>query len=653
MNDNKENTPATPQHNPSSAVAVGNSPASMKKTLKPISPNKNSNTYVGKLNFLQSDNFDEHFNHIHSVNEQIQQQLSGVEVQTRQMSADVGQLVDRLKNNNSNLTKVLNQIASYSDDVITEGYETKNQISEIIERLEKFNSIVTDLNTKFPNFEKSIEDVVVKTVMKNTESGSQNLTVTDIADIVKTEVSKFQSDTESTILDAIADSSSSTNDKQLANIFTELKELIETNSRNIDKLVGNEAEAVKFYTRIEELLSKDEHMSETQIRLIFNETFNQQHQLSQEILQNQKNTITISDIKSALSEGLDEHKRVLMSLNESKNQNVDEETIRRIVSQNNEKQTTLVDRILENQKGALNESTARKLIIDNFSEHKSQMQTFWESKISEQLIANVNSLSKSVISNQNHLAKESSVQELLSRSSSVHELTGILVDKNNTMHSEILAKLSAIQEALPEQTLVKQIVEPIVQELSAVSLDSRSQKLLEDIFKMLEKYQERNIQSHEQQLEKNMHIESIGVDVRNFSENIKNVSDSLLDIKDKQIALLQTKLEQQNNIIHDALRCKDLQNKQTELEMKIKGLEEKYNQMTKEYVNQYEELVNLKKEYDDFIQNSGNLNEIEEDYSRTQKVRQLHMNKMRDLQVPKNRQNNSKRIVSSPLLIKE
>jgi hypothetical protein len=653
MTDNKENAPTTPQRTPAGGVAVSNSPASMKKALKPVSPNKSSNTYVGKLNFLQSDNFDEHFHHIHSVNEQIQQQLSGVEVQTRQMSVDVGQLVDRLKNNNSSLTKVLNQIASYSDDVITEGYETKNQISEIIERLEKFNGIVTDLNTKFPHFEKSIEDVVVKTIMNNTKSGSHDLTATDIAEAVKAEVSKFQSDTKSAVLEAIASSTSSTNDEQLINTFSELKELINRNSKNIDKLMGSETEAVKFYTRIEELLSKDAHMSETQVRLIFNETVNQQHQLSQEILQNQKDSITLTDIKLAVYESLDEYKKLLVSLNESKSQNIDEETIRRIVSQNNEKQTTLVDRILENQKGALNESTARKLIIDNFSEHKSQMQTFWESKISEQLISNVSSLSKSVIGSQNHLAKESSVQELLSRSSSVHELTGTLVDKNNTMHCEILEKLAAIQKALPEQTLVKQIVEPIVQELSALSLDAKSQKLLEDIFQMLEKYQGNNLQSHEQQMEKNMHIESIGVDVRNFSENLKNVSDNLLELKDKQIVELQTKLEQQNTIVRDALRCKDLQHKQTELEMKIERLQEKYNQMSKEYVNQYEELVSLKQEYDDFIQSSRNVNEIEQDYNRTQKVRQLHMNKMRDLQVPKHGQNNSKRIVSSPLLIKK
>ncbi|KAK6464890.1 hypothetical protein DFJ63DRAFT_334425 [Scheffersomyces coipomensis] len=142
MIDNKENSPSTP----TKTSGNGSFPfSSGKKVLKPISPNKYPNSSVGKLNFLQSDNIDEHFDHIHNSHNIISDQLYNLEVQTKQANVDLTQLVDRSRNNNSNLNKLLENIAQYSDEVITEGNATKNDIESVISRLDKANSSIEGL----------------------------------------------------------------------------------------------------------------------------------------------------------------------------------------------------------------------------------------------------------------------------------------------------------------------------------------------------------------------------------------------------------------------------------------------------------------------------------------------------------------------------
>lgn len=127
----KENgsTPTTPR-------VMSNTPSRNGSPLKPISPNKHN---AGKLTFLQNDAIDDHFNYIHSSTNEIQQQLISLEVQTKQTALDLGQLCDRSKNNNQNLNKLLQNIAQYSNEVVTEGNATKNDITNILTRLDSLN----------------------------------------------------------------------------------------------------------------------------------------------------------------------------------------------------------------------------------------------------------------------------------------------------------------------------------------------------------------------------------------------------------------------------------------------------------------------------------------------------------------------------------
>lgn len=106
------------------------------KALKPISPNRAG---VGKLSFLHSDNLDEHLSTIHHTHKDIQDQLYNIEVQTKQTNVDLDQLFDRLKNNNENLNRVLENISNYSKEVITEGNATKKDINNIFTRFDRID----------------------------------------------------------------------------------------------------------------------------------------------------------------------------------------------------------------------------------------------------------------------------------------------------------------------------------------------------------------------------------------------------------------------------------------------------------------------------------------------------------------------------------
>lgn len=130
---NKENVPSTPTQN-----SYEYSPGHPKHALKPISPNKTASS-IGKLSFLQNDNIDAHFSQIHSVHEAILSRLFNLEVQTKQTGVDLDQLCDRLKNNNQHLNKLLQNISNYSEEVITEGNATKNDINNILSRLDGFD----------------------------------------------------------------------------------------------------------------------------------------------------------------------------------------------------------------------------------------------------------------------------------------------------------------------------------------------------------------------------------------------------------------------------------------------------------------------------------------------------------------------------------
>lgn len=153
------------------------SPNASKKALKPISPNKGPNSYVGKLNFLQGDNIDNHFTNIHSSHQQLHQVLHNLEVQTTQTGIDLGQLCDRLKNNNQYLNKLLENITNYSNEVITEGNATKNDITNIISRLDLFNEELKKIRTSddSKNLTDNIREIVRVEMGNNTPSSQQDI----------------------------------------------------------------------------------------------------------------------------------------------------------------------------------------------------------------------------------------------------------------------------------------------------------------------------------------------------------------------------------------------------------------------------------------------------------------------------------------------
>lgn len=126
---NKENV-VTPTRQ---SAHENGSPTGAARLLKPVSPNKN----VGKLNFLQNDNIDTHFDSLHASQEEIKQQLDVILLETRQTNADLGQLFEKLKNNNQHLNKLLDEIARYSSEVTTEGHATKADFKSLLERIDK------------------------------------------------------------------------------------------------------------------------------------------------------------------------------------------------------------------------------------------------------------------------------------------------------------------------------------------------------------------------------------------------------------------------------------------------------------------------------------------------------------------------------------
>lgn len=145
---NKENYTGTPSLAALGSPKLDDYSPSTKRVLKPISPNKTSNSHVGRLSFLQNDNIDDHFDQLHSSQHDMQQLLLILEAQTKQTGLDLGQLVDRLKNNNANLNKLLQSIAAYSEEVVTEGNATKNDITSIVARLDAFNHHLETISSR-------------------------------------------------------------------------------------------------------------------------------------------------------------------------------------------------------------------------------------------------------------------------------------------------------------------------------------------------------------------------------------------------------------------------------------------------------------------------------------------------------------------------
>ncbi|KAK6458335.1 uncharacterized protein RJT20DRAFT_30895 [Scheffersomyces xylosifermentans] len=240
---NKENTPSTPTRSLTSSSPVDYSASSAKMVLKPISPNKNAGgNGVGKLNFLQSDNIDEHFEQIHSAQVVLSQQLYNLEVQTKQTNVDLGQLFDRSKNNNQHLNRLLENIANYSEEVITEGNATKQDIREITTKLDSLRDIQ---NSKIlHSLESSLHEIKTRDSRSNSEAPEESeQLVKKFTTSVKGEVSDIVSKidgVEKLLKDTIATSHANPEveaiEALLEDVKASLKEVLEAKTVDSKKL---------------------------------------------------------------------------------------------------------------------------------------------------------------------------------------------------------------------------------------------------------------------------------------------------------------------------------------------------------------------------------------------------------------------------------
>ncbi|OBA19254.1 hypothetical protein METBIDRAFT_47010 [Metschnikowia bicuspidata var. bicuspidata NRRL YB-4993] len=128
--------------------------SSPKRKLRPESPHRDGTSTVGKLNFLQSDNIDEHFEHIHDSHTEILNYLQLLDAYTQKTQMDLDQLFDRLKNNNQHLSTLLSSIAEYSREVTEEGSATKTDVSRIL-------NVLNDLRDS-PNLEELMKRLSAK-----------------------------------------------------------------------------------------------------------------------------------------------------------------------------------------------------------------------------------------------------------------------------------------------------------------------------------------------------------------------------------------------------------------------------------------------------------------------------------------------------------
>lgn len=226
----QENIPVTPLKGQLSPKGEY-SPSNPKRALKPVSPSKYNNNSVGKLNFLQNDNLDNHFDCLHGAHEEMKHLLAVIEEQTKQTNDDLEELFARLKNNNQHLNKLLESIAAYSDEVTTEGNATKSDVSKILERL-------GDLSPS------KIEQLVQISVKASKD---------DIIKEIKNLLDDSREDPEDSNIEVLL---------KLNNVERALNKLSDSPSKDIEKVLGSfTSETTNELTKVSELLR---HSSDSQ-----------------------------------------------------------------------------------------------------------------------------------------------------------------------------------------------------------------------------------------------------------------------------------------------------------------------------------------------------------------------------------------------------
>lgn len=558
--DNKENIVVATKDVGNSIVE--DSPLLLKNALKPISASKNNATNLGKLNFLQSDNFDQHFDHIHDVQGQIQQQLYIIEHQTKQTGADVGQLVDRLKNNNSNLNKLLEQIANYSDEVITEGNATKHDISNI-------TAILNEFNEKLDNF--------------------------------------------------TCDDTSEKNINEINNKLSNLIKMINKQDNKPD-LITLQLNFEKSLDKIRVIDSKFDNFTKEALKGI----------ISEEVLTEMQNMKTL----------------LVRTISDNTN-----DDLKQFFNSQNSKLLEYFDDRQAKQELLLSKETDK--VLKTVAEHSSKI----ESRSIEQLKEILDCLrdTQSLIGNQD-VAKESTARDILDRISKIDDFEKTIIIENQ---QKILASLQVLQSSIPTDSIVNRIVDPIVRELDSVSLDTKSQRLLEDILDLLKKQGNQYSSDQDHKIDTNVLVKQLldsSIDSTkrntefqsNLNSTLKNISANIIEMKDKRILELEACLNHNKNILVISMDYNELKNQKLELEGKIKMLQEQYSQMQIEYKTKYEDLVKLTTQYEEFLQKSNSSETVAQEGINLKKVRKLHVHKMQDLQCNPIK-DGSKRIVSSPI----
>ncbi|CAN3371053.1 hypothetical protein DICA2_F37918 [Diutina catenulata] len=107
--------------------------------------------------------------------------LAQIESQTKQTGIDVGQLWERSKNNNNFLQKLVAEIAAYANEVTTEGNATKNDIHNIVAKLDALSEliktpqpeIVAKLDSLQQRDNKDIDELVARLGGLNTEKQTE------------------------------------------------------------------------------------------------------------------------------------------------------------------------------------------------------------------------------------------------------------------------------------------------------------------------------------------------------------------------------------------------------------------------------------------------------------------------------------------------
>ncbi|CAH2351694.1 hypothetical protein CLIB1423_04S03862 [[Candida] railenensis] len=276
----KENIPTTPKREESAH-------SSPSRPLKPVSPNKVQNAYVGKLSFLQNDNIDAHFSHIHSTQEELQVTLQKLEVQTAQTALDLGQLVDRSKNNNSYLNKLLEGISAKDDE--NSDAIRRSDLEEILNKIEEIQGSRGTHDDNSEKFEGLVEEILKAFQQRN---GDLIESVEDSKVKITSQFSQMHKDIESTITTSFRKEQERmvSEQQKLSDLTTSLTRQLAEQQTVIQGLISKNQDVDQLEGKISTLQGKYE-----QLCAAYSSKFNDLKSLKEEYTELQRMTEAFQD----------------------------------------------------------------------------------------------------------------------------------------------------------------------------------------------------------------------------------------------------------------------------------------------------------------------------------------------------------------------